>query len=363
MDKEKILKEIAENRNKFRVDHFDIIISEYIRKNKEEEIKLDPPYQRTFRWTKKDQSLLIESILLGIPLPPIYVFQREDGVWEVVDGLQRTMTIISFFKGDLKLEGLKVLKELNGYNKNELPKEIALKVEVARLRIELIEETKDIFSQYILFDRLNSNGEKLSEQEKRNFLIYKQNKKFYDKIQELGKKEYFLNVLGWNNKGNEEKDSRIKRQENIEYVLKFFLARNTSIKEEIKKYETIEEFINIEILEILKQPDEKLEIEYDVFEKTFKFLNEKLSNNSLKKNGKSANNISNRFTLTTGLSFVINDVDKFSLECIIKKIHNFFNSDEYMKLTKSGYSPTKRIYELNRYSYLFFTKELGEKNA
>ncbi|EGQ79914.1 hypothetical protein HMPREF9094_1056 [Fusobacterium animalis ATCC 51191] len=98
MDREKILKEIAENRNKFRVDHFDIVISEYIRKNEQDELTLDPPYQRTFRWTKKDQSLLIESILLGIPLPPIYVFQREDGVWEVIDGLQRTMTIISFLK-------------------------------------------------------------------------------------------------------------------------------------------------------------------------------------------------------------------------------------------------------------------------
>ena len=363
MDREKILKEITENRNKFRVDHFDIVISEYIRKNEQDELTLDPPYQRTFRWTKKDQSLLIESILLGIPLPPIYVFQREDGVWEVIDGLQRTMTIISFFRGDLKLEGLKILKELNGYSKTDLPKDIMLRISIGRLRIELIEETKDIFSQYILFDRLNSNGEKLSEQEKRNFLIYKQNGRFYAKIQELGNKEYFLNVLGWKNKKNEEKDMRIKRQENIEYVLKFFLARNTSTKEEIKKYETIEEFINIEILEILKQPDEKLEIEYDAFEKTFKFLNDKLSNNSLKKNGKSANNISNRFTLTTGLSFVINNIEQFPLECIIKKINNFFNSDEYIKLTKNGYSPTKRIYELNRYSYLFFTKELGEKNA
>lgn len=355
--KEKMLKEISENRGKFRVDHFDIVISEYIGKNEKGHIRLDPPYQRTFRWTKEDQSSFIESILLGIPIPPIYVFQREDGIWEIVDGLQRTMTIIDFFKEKLNLSNLKILKTLNGFNKANLPEEIILRIENARLRIELIEETKDIFSQYILFDRLNSNGEKLSEQEKRNFLIYKQNQEFYYKIQNYGKEEYFLNVLGWNQK--KEKDERIKKQENIEYVLKFFLARFIVKNKIIDKYSTIEEYINYEILNFLNQEESKLKTEYEIFEKTFKLLNKKLSNETFKKDGKKANNISNRFSITTGISFVIEKIDKVDKTILAENINNFFNTDEYIKLTKNSYSPTKRIYELNNYSTDFFSKLFG----
>lgn len=354
----KIENQIKENRRKFRVDHFDIILSEYISKIMQNNLILNPPYQRTFRWTIEDQSTLIESILLGIPIPPIFVFQREDSKWEVIDGLQRTMTIYNFLLSDnpITLTGLKILTELNELKANELSEEIRLKILNFRIRIELVEETQDIFSQYLLFNRLNSNGEKLSDQEKRNFLIYKKNPTFYEKIQKLGNKEYFLNVLGW--KHGDNLDERIRKQEHIEYLTKYFLARFISKVDKKTSYSTIDDFINNEIinfLNIISTAD--LESEYIIFKKTFNFLNANFGIDTLKKKGKKANNISNRFTITTGISFLIeNNID--DPKKISELIEDYFNSKEYLRLTKSGYSPTKRIYELNRYSFLFFKGDL-----
>lgn len=355
-----ILNQLDENRKKFRVDHFDIILSEYISKYGREEIVLNPPYQRIFRWNLNDQSALIESILLGIPLPPIFALQTQNGEWEIIDGLQRTKTILNFFdeENSFKLQELKILTELNGKSFKELPNEILLKIKNSRIRIELVEETDDIFSQYLLFNRLNSNGEKLSEQEKRNFLIYKKNKFFYKKIQNLGNESDFLNVIGWN---KNEHDERIRKQENIEYVIKYFLARYTSQRDKKNNYSNIDEFINSEIINFLDETSEKnLENEYNIFKETFKFLNDILGKEALKKNGKRANNISNRFTVTTGISFLI-EKNLQESSFIKKLIADYFNSQEYLRLTKSGYSPTKRIYELNKYSYLFFKE--GVKNG
>lgn len=355
-----ILNQLNENRRKFRVDHFDIILSEYTSKYDRGEIILNPPYQRIFRWNLDDQSALIESILLGIPLPPIFALQTQKGEWEIIDGLQRTKTILNFFDQTnyFELQGLKILTELNGKNSRQLPNEILLKIKNSRIRIELVEETDDIFSQYLLFNRLNSNGEKLSEQEKRNFLIYKKNKSFYKKIQNLGNESDFLNVIGWD---KNEHNERIRKQENIEYVIKYFLARYTSQKDEKKNYNTIDEFINNEIINFLDEMSEnKLEKEYILFQKNFKFLNDNFGKEALKKNGKRANNISNRFTITTGISFLI-EKNLQDISFIQRLITDYFNSQEYLRLTKSGYSPTKRIYELNRYSYLFFKE--GVKNG
>ncbi len=70
---------------------------------KDDELVIRPAFQRLFRWSTYQKSRLIESILLGIPIPSIFVSQRDDGVWEVVDGLQRLLTILEFM-GELKNE-------------------------------------------------------------------------------------------------------------------------------------------------------------------------------------------------------------------------------------------------------------------
>ncbi|HDP1311284.1 TPA: DUF262 domain-containing protein, partial [Enterococcus faecalis] len=182
----KIMDEIRENRKKFRVDHFDIVVSEYVSRYKERKIVLDPPYQRIFRWDIEKQSALIESILIGIPLPPIFAFSNDNYEWEIIDGVQRTTTLLHFLVPELfpekfnvkngkgpVIEGCTILKELNGKRIDDLPENAVNALKNARLRIELVEDNSDSYSQYLLFSRLNNNGEPLSAQELRNFLIYK----------------------------------------------------------------------------------------------------------------------------------------------------------------------------------------------
>jgi hypothetical protein len=88
--------EIDKARAEIRTDGYSVSLGEWISIYEREELDIHPEFQRFFRWSPKQKSRLIESILLGIPIPQIFVAQRPDGVWDVVDGLQRLSTIFQF---------------------------------------------------------------------------------------------------------------------------------------------------------------------------------------------------------------------------------------------------------------------------
>lgn len=119
-------KQLEANRRKVDVDHFDITIRELIRMAADGELHRAPVYQRKFRWSEQAESLLIESIFLGLPVPSVFVATNADGTWEVVDGLQRISTLLHYVADPKKvlkevgkdspllLEGLSGLSEFNG---------------------------------------------------------------------------------------------------------------------------------------------------------------------------------------------------------------------------------------------------------
>ena len=88
--------EIDRKRQEIRSDSYSMSIGEWISLYQQGDVEIHPEFQRFFRWTDYQKTSLIESILLGIPIPPIFVSQREDGIWDVVDGLQRLSTIYQF---------------------------------------------------------------------------------------------------------------------------------------------------------------------------------------------------------------------------------------------------------------------------
>ena len=118
------------NSKKYIQDKYSMSLRELTTMYQNSEINLIPIYQRLFRWTGEQASKLIESILLGIPLPPIFVSVR-NGKWEVIDGVQRISSILWFYgklsdekhKKPLTLSNLEILKELNGKTYNQLKKE------------------------------------------------------------------------------------------------------------------------------------------------------------------------------------------------------------------------------------------------
>ena len=136
-----------------------------------------PFYQRRQRWTPERQSLLIESFLINIPIPPLFVYETQPNVYEVMDGQQRITAIKAFYSNELKLVGLERWPELNGRTYSKLPGKI--KAGIDRRSISWItvlsessESEEDAFAiKQLVFERLNTGGVKLSHQEIRNALF------------------------------------------------------------------------------------------------------------------------------------------------------------------------------------------------
>lgn len=139
-------------------------------------IDVSPEYQRRQRWSTKKRSQLIESFLMNIPIPPVFLFEREYNEYEVVDGRQRLDTIRDFLSNKFALSGLKYWKEINRKRFNQLPQVIQKGLLRRSLSaIVLLAETRspeedDFDVRRVLFDRLNTGGEKLNSQELRNAL-------------------------------------------------------------------------------------------------------------------------------------------------------------------------------------------------
>ena len=196
-------------------------------------IKLNPEYQRNHRWSDDVSSRLIESLVLNIPIPLIYISQDvdvdeeiEDNVsrYSVIDGQQRLTAIYKFFKNDFNLTELPVLKELNGANYNDLPPFLIRRLEERTIRCLRIDSTVDQQVKYDIFERLNSGAVKLEAQELRNATC---RGPFKDLIKVLAGDETFLEIcqLG-------EESSRVKKMEDQELVLRFFaITYNDGYKE------------------------------------------------------------------------------------------------------------------------------------
>jgi uncharacterized protein with ParB-like and HNH nuclease domain len=103
-----------------RTEAVDFSFGELLNLHRDGEVIIQPEYQRLFRWSNEQRSRLIESILLRLPIPPIFLIEDDNGVLELIDGLQRTSSVLQFLdhtainQDELLLEGCDILKEING---------------------------------------------------------------------------------------------------------------------------------------------------------------------------------------------------------------------------------------------------------
>lgn len=139
--------------------------------------RIDPDYQRRTRWSPVRQSRLIESFIINVPVPPIFLYEVAFAKYEVMDGLQRLTAIRDFYDDKLVLEGMEQWQELNGRRYTTLPESIRRGVDRRYLSsIVLLRETAKNTDQAdslksLVFERINSGGEHLSPQESRNALF------------------------------------------------------------------------------------------------------------------------------------------------------------------------------------------------
>lgn len=166
----KIPYEIPQEVRKITTQAYDKSVADIVRMIDDKDIRLDPDYQRNYVWDNKKASMLIESIILNVPIPVIYVSQEEDDSWSVIDGLQRLYSLKRFFDGKFKLSGLEILSDLNKSDINTLNPKALRMLKNGLLRVIMITHDSNEEIKYDVFMRLNTGSVHLTEQELRNCL-------------------------------------------------------------------------------------------------------------------------------------------------------------------------------------------------
>jgi len=157
-----------------RTDTFDMSFGEIVNLHAANELVIQPEYQRLFRWSQVQKSHLVESILLELPIPQIFVIENDDGVLELIDGLQRVSSVLQFMEpkalglDPLVLEGCSLIPALNGLEFLSLPLSLRLRIKRSPVRVVVIKRQSRSFLRYEMFKRLNTGGANLSAQEIRN---------------------------------------------------------------------------------------------------------------------------------------------------------------------------------------------------
>lgn len=202
----------------------DFSFGELLNLHNAKEIVIRPEYQRLFRWSNEQRSRLIESILLGLPIPPIFLIENDDGVLELIDGLQRTSSVLQFLDHDaikepeLTLVGCDIMHSLNGKNFATLPTVQKLKVKRSPIRATIIQKSGDSFVKYEMFKRLNTGGSLLSAQEIRNCSsrMIPGGDQFYSALQDMASFDDFRTSIA------RLPYTYVERRADEELVLRFF---------------------------------------------------------------------------------------------------------------------------------------------
>jgi hypothetical protein len=211
---------------------------------------LQPEFQRQYVWPKGKASGLIESILLGIPLPSFYMAELPSGKWEAVDGQQRLTSINAFIQGRFpdgevaRLTRLKVRRDLAGKTFSQLPEDDQEAIQNYALRIILIERGADPNLKFDVFERLNSGSQVLKDMELRN-CIYRG--PYNDLLRDLALNKHLLAI-----RGSKTPDGQMKDRQ---YILRFFAMCRQS---HLRYKSPVKAFLNNEMEALRYGPPEEL---------------------------------------------------------------------------------------------------------
>ncbi len=281
-----LIASIDQKIEKIRSRPLDLSFNELLDMYKDKELIIDPEYQRLFRWSEGKQSRFIETLLLEMPIPPIYVIEIEEGRYELIDGLQRISSYLHF-RGEhpdrvnndgtyheLTLTECDVATELNGYTFAKLPTALQIKLKRNFVRVDVIRRESDSRLRYYVFKRLNTGGELLSEQEIRNCTIRLLDNTFNNFIIELAGNSDFRECI------SSISEEKAEQKGDQELVLRFFAFKNNR-----QNYvHDVGDFMT-EYMEAISDPTKKdFTFDYSnerlIFEKTFKILNRTLGSSA-----------------------------------------------------------------------------------
>jgi len=221
-------------------DSYDMTVRQILEMFEEEAIYVPPDYQRQFVWDSARESQLIESIFLGIPVPSLFMATNSDSTWEIVDGVQRLSTIAHFMsekagmlskvnrEKPLSLNGVEKLSEMDGLTFADLSKPLKLLLQTRPIRVTVLNDKSDLSVRFDLFERLNTGGVSLTNQEIRNCIF---RGRFKDDVKKLAANSDFRSAVRL-------KESDLKNGTPEEYVLRFFayLDDRSSFEHSVKGF-------------------------------------------------------------------------------------------------------------------------------
>lgn len=351
-----LLDEVNEKRKEIRTDGYAMSISEWASLYESKEIDIHPEFQRFYRWGDIQKTNLIESILLGIPIPPVFVSQRKDGIWDVVDGLQRLSTIYHFM-GVLKdenqnninplvLTGTKYLPSLEGKKWNNLEdednsfsQELRLIIKRSKINVSIILKESDETAKYDLFQRLNTGGSDLSPQEVRNCILVMLNKDFYTWLQGLASYEPFQECISLS-------DRPLKESYDLELALRFIIF--TLIEEqELHQIGDVGIFITEKMRAIAVDNTFDKAMWERLFKQTFDFLQNELSEESFKRYSVPKKKFTGGFLLSQfevvayGVGYNLANTNDTTN--ITETAASIWSDDRYTNWSGSGITATRRL--------------------
>lgn len=362
--------EILDRSSKIYRDAYQMSIGELMNLYKDGELDIHPEFQRVFRWNNFQKTRLIESIMLNIPIPSIFVSQDEQGIWDVVDGVQRLSTIFQFV-GIYKDEDGKIIPPLvldktdylpsfegmmweNEDSNKSFSKEQQIAFKRSRIDVIIVKKESDSNTKYELFQRLNTGGSLLSDQEVRNCLMIMTNREFYLFISELSNNIGFKESVAITDRKEDE-------QFRMELILRLLIASTVNLNE-MESYTDLKELLDketIKLIEKFKKNDYE-EIS-NRFNRTFTYLNNLLGDGAFKKyvddKPKGAFLVASFQGIATGIYNNIDTVEKLDKVTLLEKIKGFYEEDIYKNNMEKGVRAVPRFKELSLLGKEYFKNE------
>ncbi len=331
---------------------------------REREIVIRPEFQRLFRWQTDQKSRLIESIMLGIPIPSIFVMQRDDNVWEVIDGLQRLSTILEFM-GELRdeetgeltdpseLEATDYLPSLAGVtfepreddsDEPHLTSGQRISLKRAKIDIKILLPESDEKAKYELFDRLNTGGSTPTAQEIRNAQLLMRDRSLYEWIEKRRKETNFQSCIGIS-------DRRYDEGYDAELVTRFLVLMNTA-DEDLRGITNIDTFLSKSVFSFAEPRSFNRRTQQAVFQKTFKLLNHTLKYDAFRRYSKERQRFEGPFSVSAfefvsvGLGTHIDGWiarEKAQSGALEKKVRGVWANSVFNSRSGSGMSSAQRI--------------------
>jgi hypothetical protein len=336
-------------------DAYAMSLGEIINLYRDGEMVIRPAFQRLFRWSTYQKSRFIESILLGIPIPSIFVSQREDGVWEVVDGLQRLSTVLEFV-GELhdaddnrvepsSLVATRYLPDLEGRTfetgARALDPAQRIAFKRSKLDVKIVKEADESKTKYDLFDRLNSGGAILSDQEFRNSLVVMTDPTFMDWLESLRKQTAFQTVLS-------PSERQAKEQYDLELVVRYLTLLNQD-DAALNRFKDLRELLTDTSIQFAEDPGFDRDGQAELFSRVFARLEAEPNTDPFRRYEAANDRFLGNFSVsayevvTIGVAANIDLWEQADAGELRTKIASIWTNEIFKQYTGSGVAATTRV--------------------